>query len=407
MAYNFTIDTPNPMQGINNALQTYGNVRKIQLAEEQAGMQRQEWQQKQQALAAQQEKGRRYQESLEDLAENPTPQNILRHSALFPEAYEANASLFKSADAEAQKRMTQRASNLTMMLNSGDTEGAMKYIDSLKQAADNSGNKEQSDFFEIAQEMGRKDPNSLQLLSTQMLMSTEDGRKIVEGLADKENVESQIDFREFDKDIKKQELAFKVEQAKYNKAKDERERQIHLAKMDEHQRKIEEAERSKKAGLSNATSSIDNMISTVDKALGFSQDVYDDVLGPISSRLATLGQDEADFEETIELLTNQAFMAQIPNITGMGALSDAEGKKLANSLQTLSLRQSPESMRQSLREIQRLLSKSRKALFEKHGIEETIPDTPYALKTLDDVTLTPESSMDIGALLDQELGLSR
>ena len=78
-------------------------------------------------------------------------------------------------------------------------------------------------------------------------------------------------------------------------------------------------------------------------------------------------------------------MAQIPNIKGMGALSDAEGKKLAAALQSFSLRQSPARLMENVREAQRLLLKARENVARQHGVPETIPDTPAVESSPEDV----------------------
>jgi len=132
----------------------------------------------------------------------------------------------------------------------------------------------------------------------------------------------------------------------------------------------------KVAEVQSSRATIDNMLNTADRVLNTPMSVIGSAAGPISSRAPTLSQDTADFEELVNTLSSQAFMAQIPALKGMGALSNAEGEKLQASLQNLSLRQSPERLVENVKEAQRLIMKSRATLSDKYGVPDVVPDTP-------------------------------
>src|SRR5690606_31575313 len=100
--------------------------------------------------------------------------------------------------------------------------------------------------------------------------------------------------------------------------------------------------REKAGEIESARLNIDNMLNTADRILATPMSVVGAAAGPVSSRLPTLSQDTSDFEALIENFDAQAFLSQIPNMKGMGALSENEGKKLAAALQSFSLKQSPE-----------------------------------------------------------------
>lgn len=154
--------------------------------------------------------------------------------------------------------------------------------------------------------------------------------------------------------------------------------------------------RERTADLEAGRQSVDNMLNTIDRVMAVDMDTLESIAGPISSRMPTLSQDAADAEELIQTLGSQAFLAQIPNIKGMGALSNAEGEKLQAALQNFSLRQSPKQLRANMEEAQRLILKARKNMAERYGAPETIPDTPAAV----DAT-SPE---DIEALIQKYAG---
>jgi hypothetical protein len=149
-------------------------------------------------------------------------------------------------------------------------------------------------------------------------------------------------------------------------------------KLQEMKEKRDEAVRTKAAEVESARGSMDNMLNTADRILKTPMGVVGAAAGPVSSRMPTTSQDTADFEELVTTLGSQAFMAQIPNIKGMGALSNAEGDKLQAALQNFSLRQSPERLLENVQEAQRLILKARSTLTKRHGVPEVIPDTPAA-----------------------------
>lgn len=155
-------------------------------------------------------------------------------------------------------------------------------------------------------------------------------------------------------------------------------------KISEASEKQLEKVREKAADLESARGQMDNMLNTADRILATPKDVVGSAAGPISSRMFTASQDTADFEELVNTLGSQSFLAQIPNIKGMGALSNAEGEKLQAALQSLSLRQSPERLLTNVREAQRLILKSRQNIAKRYGAPDTGPDRPDAAPAASD-----------------------
>lgn len=161
-------------------------------------------------------------------------------------------------------------------------------------------------------------------------------------------------------------------------------RQELQAKLDEAKEARETKIRERVVDAENAASSMDNMVNTVDRILNMAVDketgkptsLVRAATGPIDSRTPTIQRDVADLESLVETVGAQAFLAQIPNIKGMGALSNAEGEKLQAALQNFSLRQSPEQMISNLKEAQRLIMKGRKNLETRTGVKLSAPDTP-------------------------------
>jgi hypothetical protein len=148
-------------------------------------------------------------------------------------------------------------------------------------------------------------------------------------------------------------------------------------KVQEAEGKLSEKVREKVATAEAGATNIDNMLNTIERIK--TNPRLDDVLGAVEGRIPALTSDEsADAIALIETLTSQAFLAQIPIIKGMGALSNAEGEKLQAALQNLSRKQSEKQFRANLNEASRLLLKGRENITRATGVPLAKPDTPAA-----------------------------
>lgn len=188
--------------------------------------------------------------------------------------------------------------------------------------------------------------------------------------SDTEIAKQNASIAAIEQQIKKEELDFKKNELKL--------------KLLEKQEARDATIREKTANVNQGTFAMDNMLNTVDKVLANPE--LNDVLGPFEGTLEPddftagirLSDKEADAIALINQLKSQAFVANVPLMKGLGTLTDAEGARLENLLGSLSRTQSDEGFRESLKEIQRLLLKSRKMLAEKYGVPQPPMDTPAA-----------------------------
>lgn len=187
-----------------------------------------------------------------------------------------------------------------------------------------------------------------------------------------ENIKSEIGYR-------KEANRIAAIRASYEKAGNDLKRQELELKIKEAENTLADRARAKVADVESATSTIDNLLNTVDRIK--QNGSLNSVVGSIQGRMPALVSDEAnDAISLIDTLGSQAFMSQIPAMKGTGALSEREGDKLQSSLQNLSRVQSEEQFRANLDEVQRLMLKARKNVETRYGIKAGIPDTP-AVKT--------------------------
>jgi len=175
-------------------------------------------------------------------------------------------------------------------------------------------------------------------------------------------------------DLKKQELQLQIDRKK---------QEIDQVSTDKQTKKVERS-----AELESAKFGVDNMLNSVERILKTPDKVLARATGPIDAMTPTLRQTTADFEELVSTLGSQAFLAQIPNIKGMGALSNAEGDKLQTAFQNFNLRQSPEQLKANLREAKRLLLKGRSTINKRYNSPEDKPDVPQAAEpTVDELII--------------------
>ena len=161
-------------------------------------------------------------------------------------------------------------------------------------------------------------------------------------------------------------------------------------KMQDAVRERDDKVRAKVADAESAAGSIDNMLNSIDRILSVAEEKKDGkptgkgtallraAAGPLDSRLPTMQGDVADLEALVETLGSQAFLSQIPNIKGMGSLSNAEGEKLQSAFQNFSLRQSDTQLINNLKDAQRLLKTGRNSISKRYGVPLGNPNTPAA-----------------------------
>ena len=87
------------------------------------------------------------------------------------------------------------------------------------------------------------------------------------------------------------------------------------------------------------------------------------------------GTDRADFEAQLDSLKAQTFLPMVQSLRGMGALSDAEGKKLTDAIGTLSTNQSEKAFKESLDRIKADLEAA-KARVPNFGAQQPAPQAP-------------------------------
>lgn len=413
---NYGVDIPDPSQAFLQAFKTGTAITETRMAQEQAQRQAEQQQQITQAFQRLRQPG-------------ATAKDYADLAMLLPETQaKAVRESFNMITADQQQSALNQAGQVFSAFKSGKPEIAVGIIERQIEAKRNSGDEAGAKFLETWRDVARENPKAAEDYFGFTISQMPGGEKVIENVvklgaesraaelqpsaltesqakAQKAAVEAKfaesnaaIDLQKKGWDITKIQEDIKIARQNSNIAAlnaqiareanqirregQNAEQNLRLQelglKLQEMQSKRDASVREKAADLEAARGNVDNMLNTAQRILNTPMGVVGSAAGPISSRVPTISQDTANFEELVSTLGSQSFLAQIPNIKGMGALSNAEGEKLQAALQNFSLRQSPERLMENVKEAQRLLMKARKNMTDRSGLPDSPPDIPAA-----------------------------
>jgi hypothetical protein len=412
---NYSIDVQDPSQAFLTAFRTGSAITESRMAQEKAERDAKQQEQIQLAFERLRQPG-------------ATAKDYADLSMLLPETQaKAVRESFSMINADQQQNALLRSGQIFSALKSGQPDIAIGLIDQQIEAKRNSGDQAGASFLETWRDVARENPKAVEDYFGFTISQIPGGDKVIEAvvkleadrraaqlqpaevakktaeaqsaataakfaeskaIADLNLTNAQISNYASQQDIARANLEIAKLNADLN-------REQNLLKKQELQQKIVEATQArdekvalKESEASGALGSFDMTLNTVDKLLkNWGRDkkgnvninkpngTVESATGPISTRLPTLSQDTADFEEQVATLGSQVFMSQVQKMRGLGALTDKEGARLEGLLGSLNLRQSPKQLGENLVEIQRLLLKARTEVERKYGVKVP-PDRP-------------------------------
>lgn len=424
----YSLNLPSPVENFANsiALAQGVNQLKAQKANQES------------AAAAQ----KQLQLDLSQLSDNPNPAALAQIMTRHPQMSEEFNRIYGVLDAEQQKARVNQASQVYAALSAGEAGVAQNLLQEQAQAYRNSGLEKEAKALDDLIEVTRLSPETARTTAGLFLASAMGPERFTEAFTKLENdrrarqleeadmtkAESEAfkaavaaDFAESnaaadlqkkgwditkiqnDVTVSKENQRIAAINSELRKAEsrlrgeelDLRKKELE-AKLSAAQTKRDSEVRAKVAEAEGARGNIDNMLNTVDRILQLPAGTIDDAVGAwdgswVGDVFDSLDQDVQNFKALLENLDAQSFLAQVPQMTGMGALSDAEGKKVSAALQSFNRKQSDEQFIANLKEVQRLMLKARSNLAARYGIPDSVPDTPA-------VETSPE---DIQALLQK------
>ncbi|HBK9514838.1 TPA: phage DNA ejection protein [Escherichia coli] len=99
-------------------------------------------------------------------------------------------------------------------------------------------------------------------------------------------------------------------------------------------------------------------------------------VGIRSAFLTVPGSDAANFEARLDTFKAQTFLPMVQSLKGMGALSDAEGKKLSDAVGALSPKMSEKAFRDSIGKIRNQLESKLSTVKKQFDYQEPVQNTP-------------------------------
>lgn len=408
--YNYMLNLPDPTQSVMGGVQSAMAISNLQNQKQLQDLKLAEAQKAAEQQAA-------LQADLGRVASNPTPSALASIMVKYPQLSEQFKRTYDVLNTEQQQSRLGQATQVYTALQAGKPEIAQQLLTDQATAYRNSGMEREAKTLEDLGQLIKTSPETAKTSTGLFLASAMGPDKFTETftkLQTEQRAAEKAPYELTEAQAKAQKAAVDAKFAESNAALDLQKKgwditkiqeDIKIAKensriaalnatisregnalkkqelglkLEEMVQKRDEAVRTKAADVESARSNMDNMLNTADRILKTPIGVVESAAGPISSRMPTLSEDTADFEALVDTLGSQAFLAQIPNIKGMGALSNAEGEKLQAALQNFNLKQSPKRLMENVREAQRLILKARKNVAERYGVPEKVPDTPAA-----------------------------
>jgi hypothetical protein len=413
--YNYSLNLPDPTQSVMGAIQLGGMGLQVQQAKQQL---------KQAEVAAAQQAA--MQDDLFRASENPNPASVAQLIVRYPQLSEHLKRGYDALNTEQQKSRVDQASQVYASLLAGDTDTAATTLRGFAEAYRNSGMEQDAKAAEALARVIELNPQQAQTTVGLSLATAMGPDKFQETFAklESERRERALEPSKLtEAQAKAREAAVKAEFAESNAVADlekkgwdiykiqedakiarenariaamnaELNRETNQLKRDELQLKVDEAKlkrdqeiRDRVASVENARTAIDNALNTIDRVLV--NPSLNDVLGSLEGGIFgtvknILDDDAANAVADIETIKSQTFLNQLQALknasttgaSGLGGLSEKEGERLMNAVQSLSRKQSEVQFTTNLKEMQRLLLKNRKVLSEKYGMPDTLPDTP-------------------------------
>lgn len=130
-----------------------------------------------------------------------------------------------------------------------------------------------------------------------------------------------------------------------------------------------------KADIGNKVTNLNNVINQVDYIKNHPGRYNGLIADPrVATKVALSPQQSYDYASAVETLKSQAFLNQVSQMKGTGALSNAEGDKIQSSLANLSINQSKEAFDRNLKVILDTMSAAKQrsiGLGKPYGLTET------------------------------------
>ena len=178
-----------------------------------------------------------------------------------------------------------------------------------------------------------------------------------------------IGVRQRANDLRSQELKAKDLERKIASEKNQLQREKMEQELSETKRKIEKEKRETNAQKQEDLAVFDTSIETIDRII--ESPGFNDAIGVRMPGVSEIPGTDAQFTiSQIDTLKSQNFLSQIQKMRGLGALSEAEGKKVADALGSLNVNMSEKDFKKTLGIIKNILNKGKKIMLSRYADDE-------------------------------------
>jgi len=429
--FDYSINVPDPTSSVLNALKTKYVIQQGE-REQQAA-----------ELAAQQQK--LLQADLAGLSQNPTAEGITQMMVKYPSLSENFKRTYDVMNSEQKKNKTNDAWQVYAALNAGDSDTATQLMETQALAAENAGNAREAKTLRDLNQLIKTSPESAMTSAGMFLANAMGPEQFTENVAKLQTARQEAQLQSgklTEQQAKAQKAATEAQFAESQQATDlakkgwditkiqsdielakdnqkiaamnaQLQREQNQLKREELQQKIDDKKlardeklRTKTVELAAARSGIDNSLSTIDRLLANPE--LDNILGSVEGSkfypstliglVSPVGDADkrADALADLETIQSQSFINNLQDAKAKGAtfgsLTEKEGDRLIGYVKSLNTKQSEGQFKNNMKEIQRLLLKSRTNLETQYGVPKTpatedtttetliqsgeIPDTP-------------------------------
>jgi len=247
-----------------------------------------------------------------------------------------------------------------------DATETMQYMSAIKQAADSGQGfggviQMMTDDLNVGRKMGYAPEDNTESFTLSPGQTRFRGGQVV---ATAPETQAQLE----DRSIKRESQDLRRQESELRRLELQSRRETNEIKKQELENKIDRAKRDREFNATASIQSMDDSIGTIDRML--EGGALEGAVGVESNFPTVAGSDSATFESQLETFQSQAFISQVSKLKGLGALSDAEGKKLSAAIGSLNLSMKDEAFRSELDRIKATLQVAKSRLRKKFGMEE-------------------------------------
>jgi len=304
-------------------------------------------------------------------------------------------NVWNAVDKQKQQGMLDFTGSVMSALQGGQTEAAVDLLSKRAEAERNSGNTVLAQNYEMMSKIAEENPDFAMSSMGMVLATVPNGDKILKNLSEAkalsgEDIESTYKMEMLaDKKINTQIRAL---EAQLRKETNELKKEELGLKLDDLKGQQQQKKQARAAEADTAATTFDTTLTTVDQILN--HPAFETATGWSSFVAAVPGTEARDFSALVDTLKSKLFTMEVSKMKGMGALTEAEGRKLTDAIQNLDRSQTSGAFRKNVKEIRKYIEKGRSTIENKFAdVERPSPEADTTIPATEAPTQPSRSYM--------------